>query len=229
MEILKLRFQTLKEKIDALSLRERLLVFLAVIAAILGLWETFIYQSIRQEQQQFNEELVQIEAKILSQTTLAEQLLAKTSVDPNKATRNQLARTQADIRRTKSQIDAKAAELISPQQMAKALEELLLQHREMVLIKLETLSPTKLFAGSQAELNPQAETNTDEVLPVYRHGLKLEIEGGYFETIQYLTALESLQWRFYWDRVDYQRQDYPLARIKIEIYTLSFEEGWLGV
>ena len=44
METLKLRFQTLKEKIDVLSLRERVLVFLAVIAAILGLWETFIYQ-----------------------------------------------------------------------------------------------------------------------------------------------------------------------------------------
>jgi hypothetical protein len=33
----------------------------------------------------------------------------------------------------------------------------------------------------------------------------------------------------FWDSIDYQVKNYPLAETTIRAYTLSFEESWLGV
>ena len=49
------------------------------------------------------------------------------------------------------------------------------------------------------------------------------------DTVNYLKSLESLPWRFSWDSVDYQVKQYPVAETTLRLYTLSFEENWLGL
>lgn len=229
MEALKIQANNLLQKVDALSLRERVLVIIVSLIVFLGVWDALFYQSIAAEGKQLTDELIQVQTNITSQTALAEQIRRKGLFDPNTSTRNQLASMQAQIEQTKTGIDGKAGELISPRHMARALEDLLSQHRGMVLLNLETLPPTKLFDGRESDQVEAEDETLQDSSVVYRHGLSLEIEGRYFETLKYLKALESLEWRFYWDAVDYQVKDYPRARVKINVYTLSFEEGWLGV
>lgn len=229
MGALRLQFGNVCGKVDGLSMRERTLLVLVIVMVILGLWNSLIYQPIQLEQQKLTDQLNQVEMEISSQSQLAEQIRTKGSFDPNKTTRDQFTRVQSQLSRIKTEIDSEAVELINPQQMAKALEELLRQHKDMVLINLETLPPTKLFTSGEADLNQQANKALTEAPLVYRHALSIEMEGRYFDTLRYLKALEKLKWRFYWNMVDYQVLDYPLARIKITVYTLSFEEGWLGV
>jgi MSHA biogenesis protein MshJ len=90
------------------------------------------------------------------------------------------------------------------------------KHHRLKLVNLETLS-TKPIA--------KVEHNQS----IFRHGLAMTLSGRYFDVYHYLEALESLPWRFYWDSIDYQVKEYPTAEVTLHIYTLSFQEDWLGI
>jgi MSHA biogenesis protein MshJ len=59
--------------------------------------------------------------------------------------------------------------------------------------------------------------------------MNLTLQGDYFSTLNYLKALENLPWRIHWDSIDYNVKAYPQAETRIQVYTLSFEQDWLGV
>lgn len=62
----------------------------------------------------------------------------------------------------------------------------------------------------------------------YRHGLEIEVEGSYAACLAYLNAIEALPWRLYWQVLELDVIDYPQNRIRIEVGTLSLDEGWIG-
>jgi MSHA biogenesis protein MshJ len=64
---------------------------------------------------------------------------------------------------------------------------------------------------------------------VYKHGVLIRVAGSYSQLIQLMTEIEALQWKFYWESMDYTVKQYPNAEIDIRVFTLSSEEGLLGV
>ena len=44
-----------------------------------------------------------------------------------------------------------------------------------------------------------------------------------------LAELEGLDWRFYWKSFNYNVNEYPLATVELEIYTLSTNRAFIGV
>jgi MSHA biogenesis protein MshJ len=104
---------------------------------------------------------------------------------------------------------------------------------ELELVSIQTLPASELQL-----LNPQSETVTSATSTgaaemqdtgVYKHMVVVRIAGGYFELVELLTSLESLSWKFYWEALDYQVDAYPQAEIELKVFTLSSEEGLLGV
>jgi MSHA biogenesis protein MshJ len=102
--------------------------------------------------------------------------------------------------------------------MAVALSDILKKNKQLSLLKLETLAVTPLLKTAQAQQNP-----------IYKHGLAISFQGGYLDTLAYLTAMESLPWHFMWESIAYEVKEFPTAEITIKVYTLSFKETWLGV
>ncbi len=47
-------------------------------------------------------------------------------------------------------------------------------------------------------------------------------------TKDYLTHLEQLPWKFYWQSFNYEVQEYPTALVRLNIYTLSTSNWWMG-
>jgi len=64
---------------------------------------------------------------------------------------------------------------------------------------------------------------------LFRHGLRLELEGSYLDFLDYLDAVERLPWQLYWGTLSLNTQEYPRNEISIEIFTLSLDEDWIGV
>ncbi len=64
---------------------------------------------------------------------------------------------------------------------------------------------------------------------VYKHGVKLELEGQFLDVLEYLIALEEMNWKVYWKSFEYQSKKYPMGRASFIIETLGFENGWIGV
>jgi MSHA biogenesis protein MshJ len=81
------------------------------------------------------------------------------------------------------------------------------------------------------KLPPEIEIDSgvEGVPKIYRHGLRLELEGSYSDTLDYIKRLEGLPWGLAWEALDIHMQSYPKAHIILHLYTLSLKEEWLGV
>lgn len=64
---------------------------------------------------------------------------------------------------------------------------------------------------------------------VYRHGVKIELDGKFLDVLEYIMALESMKWRVYWKSFHYQTSNYPNGRASFVIETLGFDNRWIGV
>lgn len=203
---------------DGLSQREKLLATGATMAIIWSLWDTALNRPLSSKLTTQNTEIGKLQSNLHNQQSLITELQQAISNDPNATNRNQLATLQQALERMKQQFNIDGKRFVPPLQMAEALRDMLKQHGNVRLIKLDTLPATGFG-------------NTDNQQPVwiYRHGLNLTLQGDYFSTLNYLKSLEALPWRIQWDSLEYQVKDYPLAETRIQVYTLSFEQDWLGV
>jgi len=44
-----------------------------------------------------------------------------------------------------------------------------------------------------------------------------------------MRELESLEWRFFWDNLEYEVIEYPRGLITFTLYTISLDKDWIGV
>lgn len=218
--------QTLQQwagRFDALTLRERLILGVGALLVIGILWLEFIYLA----QAGHNESLGNRTQTADSQISALEQQIAamnsEAARDPDQANRRRQGKLQEQLAEVDARLQEKTASLISPAQMSQVLEAVLTQKTDLKLIAVRNLPIQPLL-----ELSADAEGNYPDT-GVYRHGMQIEFSGSYLSTLEYLKALQELQWDFYWDSLQLQVESYPVSRVTITVHTLSLKEGWIGV
>jgi hypothetical protein len=55
--------------------------------------------------------------------------------------------------------------------------------------------------------------------------ISITLKGTYSSIFSYLKKIESLDWSVFWEDVEYSVDEYPVANVTIQIYTLSVIEG----
>ncbi|QUE74462.1 type II secretion system protein GspM [Stutzerimonas stutzeri] len=156
------------------------------------------------------------------------EIQAKLAADPNLSYRQALATAQAGHDELLRRIDLETSTLVSPANMKALLQDLLRNQTKLKLVSLESSSaPLAVPAAMPAE---PAEGKPTPVV-FYRHGLRLTLEGGYFDLLAYLKAIQSSGWRLHWDALDYQVGEGGAgrARVILDLHTLSRDAGWVGV
>ncbi len=203
-------------RIDALSMRERLLVLITALVLITGLWHTMLMQPLDQRASQTRTELTALEDRIsAANRSLEEQILQLAGGGDGQRLR--IASLRKRIDEINATLGNHAAELIDPSEMARVLESVLKEQSRLTLVRIRNTTPDFLITDE----DPSAVT-------FYRHGLEIEVEGSYAACLEYLNAIESLPWRLYWQVLELDVVDYPLNRIRIEVGTLSLDEEWIG-
>ncbi len=146
----------------------------------------------------------------------------------------ELVRTQ--ISEIEKRMSAEIEGLVPPQAIVAVLEELLEETPGLRLIRLESEPPHQIGAeGSDDETNGSSATNWEDPQPIagvetlYRHGVRIEIEGDFSSTLDYLERVEHSEWHLMWDSLDYRVETYPTAIITIDFHTISQSEEWIGV
>ncbi len=61
--------------------------------------------------------------------------------------------------------------------------------------------------------------------PVFRQNILIEFQGSYFNTLHYLSYLESLPWYMSFDSFEYEVTQYPNAKIDLKLSVLSTGEA----
>lgn len=206
-----------QQRFERLSRREKLMVVGAAILTIWGLWDALYYQPLHKQSQRVDTEIGALQKQLQAQQQIASRLEEIGRQDVNSDARQQLRQLQQSVNHLKQQLSAGDKQFVPASLMAAALRDMLKQHGNLKLLKLES-QPASGFGNSE-----------QEPIWVYRHTLAITLQGDYFSTLKYLQALEALPWRIHWDSISYRVKEYPLAETRIQVYTLSFEQDLLGV
>tara|TARA_R110002012_G_scaffold317730_2_gene534713 strand:+ start:429 stop:1133 length:705 start_codon:yes stop_codon:yes gene_type:complete len=226
------------EKFSNTTPREQYLIIASgLVAIIFILYSLFLdepFQRIGQLEQQILQTQESNKNNKISIQVLEQALLE----DPNRALKEELSQYQARLGEIDQQLLNLTSDLIDPIQMRYALIKLLKLQKGVKLLSFEVLpaSPvTKTNLGNNHDLAQQdtvtasANQAQEKQLRLYRHAIKIKLQGQYFQLKDYLTQLESLSWKFFWQEFDYKLKAYPVSELEVEIYSLSTAQEFIGV
>ena len=233
MASLSSRLKELQEKIDARIFRERVMILVAGLAVVFMAWNFLIQSSFDKSIADVNAQLTALStqgAAIQTQITATTQMLMN---DPNKPKKAQITELQTEIGTVETELQGASQSLIKADQLPLALQQVLQKTTQLTLLEATTLPAHELklaeVISDKANQPANSATVKAAAAGVFEHAVILRVSGNYFQVVQFLTALEQLPWRFYWQSLDYKVVEYPNAEIKLRVYTLSSEEGLLGV
>lgn len=199
-------------RFDKFSLRERALVALAILGALVGLWDVLFMQPLRNQRNALTQELSTYNETIGS-SEQADQ------ADPHRAAIMRLSELQSQSQAIDAQLSSTASGFVPAPKMVEVVHDVLSRQQGLKLISIRNLPMTSLIP-------PAAEA---QGTAPYVHPIELVIEGDYGDVLKYLQALEALPWRFRWKTLDLTTKQYPVNRVRIELSTLSMDKVWLGV
>lgn len=220
LDEMKKQLQGLANRVDAMSLRERALIFITLLVALYFLAMNVLFGPLINEkdrlQQQVNQkrqEVESLESRIQSMATGRD--------EADTAKQRKIAALQENLRTMDSELVHVTAGLVSPKEMARLIEQMLLRNRGLQVMKVESIPAMPLLEGVEG-------VKADGTM-IFKHGMQIEIKGGYMDILSYLKSLENLPWKVFWGKVTLKAEKYPNSRVSLLIYTLSTREGWIGL
>lgn len=203
-------------RIDAMSLRERAMVALTVLAVLWAIWDALLMRPLNALEQARQEQLASVTQQLGELNHAIQTLAGGRAGNPEQDARRRLAGLRARAVEVDTELRTVTRELVPPNEMTTLLETVLEQTGRLRLVGMETLpaEPVETDAGETG---------------YYRHGLAVDVRGSYLDTLRYLEALEKLKWRFFWESVELEVLDHPTSQVRIIVYTLGERRGVIGV
>lgn len=212
---MKAYWEKLSGKIDALNRRERMFVFLVLIALVWFLINSMLLEPVLQHKKSLSDQLNIDRAQHVSIQKKLQALANTSSMDPDIANRTRLKALKEQLQHANASLYAMQKELVSPDKMAQVLDGMLINNQKIKLVSLKTLPV--ITADKAAQLS------------VYRHGVDIKIQGRYLDLLSYLQTLEKLPWHMLWGNINLVADAYPQSTLTVNIYTLSLDQTWLSM
>jgi MSHA biogenesis protein MshJ len=220
------RFLVLDEFFRAREVRERAIISGAVVALTLFSIDSTLIQPVSAK---LTRNQMLTEQTTIEITQLEGQRRSLKNVELSDDERALLQRKQLlerQLAEIDSQIKSEISELVPPKAIISLLEEMLTPDSGLQLISLTSREPHRV---GTAALHDSDATVLDSTKSLFRHGLRIEIEGDFAATLDYLERVEASKWHLLWDRFEYRVKEFPTANIIIDLHTVSEQEEWLGV
>jgi len=224
MSALAKRIAPLVERYRGRSLRERALIAATLAAATWMLWAATLDGLLERSEARVSGALNSTEQRIAGALAEHSRLQAALAGNPDERLLRERERLDAELQKMNASLGNLLRRFVDPERMPALLEDVIRRHEGLTLRRIESLPAEPL---NVAETPPGAEPV--EPLWIYRHPLRLEFEGAYFEVLAYLDELERGPWQFGWRELRYEVHEHPIARVTLEIETLSREKNWIGV
>lgn len=222
----RVQIKRLLDRLDARSTQQRALLLAGALAAVLGLWDVVLMGPVSRARELAAGDLPALTGELPVLIERVTQLEAALGHDPDAAVRERRVALEAEQVVLETRLAELTDGLIPPTEMTGALRELLRRAPGVSLVKLEALAAEPLFVDAE----PERPDQQPEPRPaVFKHAVVIELHGNYLSVLRYVQAVEALRWRFFWDSLDYDVDEYPNANVRLTLYSLSLREGWLGV
>lgn len=218
------RWQALSGAFMARQRRERVLIVLAVAAVLaMGGWQLLV-TPVLQEQARVAERIDSTRESLEGLSDQEDALRQKLDEDPNAPLRNRISQLQDRLDRYDQQLEELTTGLISPPEMVALLKRMLAQHDGVSLEGVSHQAPQPVAIEGDGN-----DADDDGGTGLYAHQVEVTVHGGFHDVLSYLRDLEGMDERLGWRSLDYQTMEWPEARVRIRLHTLSLHEEWLGV
>jgi MSHA biogenesis protein MshJ len=249
---MKQRLLDLAARVDALSLRERALMFAAVAGVMVFLVHAVALGPLFKAQDALR---AQVDQQRNNMMGLDGEITAKVRAyenDPDAPTRARLASVKEETARMHNALLAMEHGLVPAERMGPLVESILRANGRLKLVSMRTL-PVEPVTGEQPGNAPEARAQAQPAQPVgvapvqiqpaaqpgaapalpkasellYRHGVEVTVRGSYLDMVDYMSALEAMPTRLFWGRAQLDVEQYPSARLTLTLYTLSLDRKWM--
>ena len=198
---------------EALSLRERAIVSLAILALLVVSWDSLLMDPLRLKRSA-------LEAELANASAFGVTPQSDDASDPRQVSIRRAGELQTQLQGLDAQLANTASGFVSSKRMIEVLHDMLDRQGRLGLVSIRNLPVTGLIAPADTAAPARAP---------YVHAIEIVIDGQYADILDYLTALEALPWKFRWTSLDLSTAGYPRNRVRIELSTLSLDSTWLGV
>ena len=228
---IKQRVLDVAARMDALSLRERGMVFGATIAVLAFAGHTFVLTPQDAKQAALR---TQIEQQQAASTAIDAEITARVEgsrIDPDAQSRTRLNTMQQEMGQLGSELLALEHGLVPPERMGPLVEGILRANGRLKLVSMRTL-PAEPLAAPAAPTAPSAPATPapaagGDVPLLYRHGVEVTVRGNYLDMVDYMSTLDAMPTRMFWGRAQLDVETYPTARLTLTLHTLSLDRQWM--
>ncbi len=211
-------WSSLEERFGDMSAREKMLVALCGFVTVVMLLFTLVLEP--KLNQISNNERQLSNLKQSNQKTEIDILRVKAQLkkDPNADIDLEISNLLTESQHLSMQLSQIIEHLVTPSQMADVLESVLEQQSGIHLVSLQTLPSEPITEDKEAS----------QYTGYYVHPVRMELTGDYFSIANYLNKLESLPASYFWRSFSYKVEEYPKAKLVLEVYTLGSREEFIG-
>jgi MSHA biogenesis protein MshJ len=236
---MKQRWIMLAARINALTVRERVLVFAASAAAIVFVAHTLVLGPMLRKQATLRAQVSQQQNNLAGIDGEITQKVQAYQNDPDASTRARLAAVRAESAQLGENLRAMQKGLVPPERMAPLLDTILRANGRLQLVSMKTLpvgSINDLATAGTAQAEPASKDGKgapDAAKPpaaadmLYRHGVEISVRGNYLDLVDYMGALESMPTQLFWGKAALEVEEYPNSRLTLTLYTLSLDQKWM--
>lgn len=242
------RWQQAATSYNTRPVAEKWIIAAAVMGVLVWLYYLFVLTAQNTEVTALNRQLLTARAALISMEQREQAARQAAIDDPNQAVRLRIERALEEQERLDGLLTELAGNLVTPQAMTRLLTSMLQETGGIELVRVENLAPMPMRnavsqqsvatptggAGENSEAvattsNDSGSSAIERRQQVFQHSLVLELQGDFLSLIEYLGRVESFAASFFWDELTIEQETWPNARIRLQLHTLSTEEGFVGV
>ena len=225
-------------KFESRPQAEKLIVLMLLLAGMGMGYLTFVSDPMTASREAAERDIATTTRQIQAQQTAYTQKVEQSQEDPNRFANERLSAINLEQQQLDTEISNLAGELVTPANMTRILTAALQRQDGLELVQIQNSGAEPLRTGIATPARGSSGADSESVssgrirsvsAQVYQHGIALEFRGDYFSTLKYLLLLEQLSDSFYWDSVTFTQSQWPMATVRLQIHTLSTEEGFIGV
>lgn len=230
---MKQRLLELMARVDALTLRERGMLFAAAAALIVFVGHSVVLGPIYREHDALREQISQQHNNLMGLDGEIAAMLQAYQVDPDAQARSKLAQIRQESAALGDSLLAMEHGLVPPERMAPLVDTILRANARLKLVSMRTLPAESMSAlggqagGGEPAPTPAAAAGAPVPVLLYRHGVEVTVRGSYLDMVDYMGALEAMPTRLFWGRAQLEVEEYPAARLTLTLYTLSLDRKWM--
>lgn len=240
---MKQQWQQFALKFDALSVRERIMVFGASAALLIFMVVYLFVNPQLDKRKALADTIAQRQQAVAAIDAEMAQRMAAHAGDPNLQDRIRLERIRQQVQQMRQALQSTQNGLVAPERIVPMLQQLLKQQANLRLVSLATLPSGAMGQGghvaskalaSASAAAPAGQSPADAEpakapAVLYRHGVEIVLRGNYLDMVNYMDAVEAMPSHVFWGKLNMQVEQYPNATLSLTLYTLSLDEKWIAL